>query len=84
METYSVIIFKDFDMKKKWSEVPFIVEIENGKGRVHDNSGMSSRNKVSRWNKLSDLGGVYVGGKNVKTYYHLTVNGEKAFFTIIK
>lgn len=89
MKTYSVLIYKDFHMTQLWSEEPFTVDIKEAelvqdfKGRVHNNSDLSSKNKVSRFNKLSNLGGVYEGGKAVKTYYGLTVNGKKAFFTII-
>ena len=77
----NIILYMDFDMKNPWSEIGFDVEFFENKARVYDNSGMSSRNKVSRFNKLSTLGGVGgVGGINPIYYYSLTVNGKRVFF----
>lgn len=74
MEKHQIILYRDFDQTKKWSEEPYEVEFKGDKARVVSNEGWT-KGATSRFNKLSWHGQTCSG-----VHYGLRVNGLKAYF----
>ena len=69
----NIILYRDFNQTKKWSDKTFEVEFKGNRARVKSNSPFSPYS-ISRFNKLTML------GKTTKCHYVLTVDGKKVFF----
>lgn len=81
-----VTLFKthNFNPKSIWGE-NYEVEINETKliARVKNNEPFFREVDYSRWNKLN-LVGQSISPTEVKTFYGLTVNGNRVYFSVIK
>lgn len=75
----SVIVYKDFEMTKPWSQYEYLITFKGRKASLKDNSGIGVQKK-SRFNELNWIGGITQGKEQIKNFYGLTVNGSQVFF----